>query len=72
MAFLFTVLGEWYVERKVIGRGTFSCSGVEFKTMTDGYGRYLDWDGVVFMWDCAMCTEQNMIDNHVLGIWLKA
>jgi hypothetical protein len=24
LAFLFTVLGEWWVERKVIGRGKFS------------------------------------------------
>jgi len=31
--------------------------------------RYLDWDGVIVMWHCALCAEQNMIDIF-LGTWL--
>ena len=31
IAFLFTVLGEWWVERKVISRGEFSMFCVAFR-----------------------------------------
>ena len=60
LAFLFTVLGEWWAEGKVIERGEWlllrllvlgGCWG-------DGLiiGRYVDWHGVRFGGNCALCA----------------
>ena len=59
LAFLFTVLGEWYVEKKVISRGIFSVEKLEigWKCSLLICGRYLDWDDIIIMWDCALCAK---------------
>lgn len=57
LAFLFTVLGDWWVEKKVINRGknnVHSDLGVRILTIH----RHMDWDGIVIMWHCVMCTQQ--------------
>jgi hypothetical protein len=54
MAFLFTVIGEWWVERKVIGRGKLcdqtGCIDADSR-------RYMDRYDSVIMWNWVMCTE---------------
>jgi hypothetical protein len=57
LAFLFTVLGEWVVEKKVIGRGMVPLELDYWGDVLTRRCRYLDWDAVIFMWDCALCSE---------------
>lgn len=61
LAFLFTVLGEWWAEKKVINRGMFweKCRNTGHGLTTD---RYLDRDGVRSWRNCIMCTKQ-VIDS---------
>ena len=71
LAFLFTVLGEWWAEGKVISRGrvlflwAFSLRLFPFGAVgliADGFGdRYLDWDGVCVGWDCALCAVEDYV-----------
>jgi len=57
LAFLFTVLGEWWAEGKVIERGEWSfgccCGSVGAVLMMD---RYVDWHGVRSGGNCALCA----------------
>lgn len=55
LAFLFTVVGEWWVEGKVISRG-MSFVWCDVRGDADGVGRYHDWDGAVGWGDCAVCA----------------
>ena len=69
LAFLFTVLGEWWAEGKVISRGEFLCFvGVVCakRGLMDG-GRYLDWDGVCAGGDCAVCAVEEYLMGE--GVW---
>lgn len=57
MAFLFTVLGEWYVEGKVISRGMFLFSRISQKSSSltliedTGIGMALSLGGI------ALCVQ---------------
>lgn len=53
-AFLFTVIGEWWVEKKVISRGMFYFLLCHEPRLTGR--RYYDWDGVVYGGDCIVCS----------------
>jgi hypothetical protein len=57
MAFLFTVIGEWWVERKVISRGKKLSLLRILEDRTDRC-RYLDWNDIVIVWDSVMCSQQ--------------
>lgn len=65
LAFLFTVLGDWWVDSKVISRGmasniltiTIPCSRLTT-------GRYMDRDGVVTWRDSALRSEQ----DHMISL----
>jgi len=62
LAFLFTVLGEWWAEGKVIERGewllcfVFCYLGGIIGGRGLMMGRYVDWHGVRFGGDCALCA----------------
>ncbi|KAI0206113.1 hypothetical protein F4808DRAFT_192208 [Astrocystis sublimbata] len=59
LAFLFTVLGDWWVDKKVIDRGE---SHDLFKSITfTDQERHMGWDAIVFGWHRLVCTEQVMI-----------
>ena len=61
LAFLFTVLGDWWVDRKVISRGTQFCPKVGWVSfLTSIFYRYLDWDDSVTLWNSALCSKQVM------------
>lgn len=57
LAFLFTVLGEWWAEGKVISRGMLNWNC--FAVIEDGadLDRYLDRDGAGAGRDWAVCAE---------------
>ena len=54
LAFLFTVLGDWVVDRKVITWGAY----FPFLHMpsTNGACRYLAWYGACLWRDCLVCS----------------
>ena len=71
MAFLFTVLGEWYVEGKVISRGkTDRTSWVLTQPSSNPFPRSIDklivtryncGHDIFSCWHCIVCTEQVLI-----------
>ena len=63
LAFLFTVLGEWWAEGKVISRGRW-CYSVYF-TGADLIYRYLAWYGVCPGWHCAVRAVQSLLSSIV-------
>lgn len=62
LAFLFTVLGDWYVDKKVISRGMFNL--LVSHTLLTVFVRYLVWDGIVAWRYRSMCAKQDQI-KHV-------
>ena len=60
LAFLFTVVGEWYVEGKVISRGTFNIAPGSSTEHRLTPGRYWHRDGLIFSWNWALCAEQEV------------
>ncbi len=56
LAFLFTVLGDWWVDRKLINRGKIHQYIVN--NFAD-QGRYLDRDGSLIGWNSVMRTKQD-------------
>jgi hypothetical protein len=75
LAFLFTVIGEWFVDKKVIARGEFleitwfnslcSVSIVLAKRIVDGRLRYLDWHGDVHRWYSIVCSQQDRVTSLI-------
>ena len=61
-AFLFTVIGEWWVEKKVISRGELSAY---LKNLGADFGRYLDWYDIFVVRYCTLCAEQAQIDGFI-------
>lgn len=67
-AFLFTVLGEWWVEGKVISRGR-ACCYIQLRPIANLCTRYLDWHVFIRGWNCIVCTEQECLDSlMVVGV----
>jgi hypothetical protein len=64
MAFLFTVIGEWWVERKVISRGKRLSLLRILEDRTDRC-RYLDWNDIVIVWDSIMCSQQVWLNRRL-------
>lgn len=58
LAFLFTVLGEWWAEKKVISRGQSCAAEIGARRLT--YSRYLDRHGICARGHWAMCAEQDL------------
>ncbi|EWG40645.1 hypothetical protein FVEG_02962 [Fusarium verticillioides 7600] len=59
LAFLFTVLGDWYVDGKVISKGEF----VFFhSSLCIDHFRYCGWNGSYVGWNWFVCSEQALID----------
>ncbi len=62
LAFLFTVLGDWWVDKKVISRGQYMISflsalGIETLLNGHDYTRYMDRNDPVLMRHCLVCAE---------------
>ena len=71
LAFLFTVLGEWWAEGKVIGRG----EGIAFSSgmVADLVPRYVDWYGVRAGWDRFVHTIEEYSDTDgMIWRWLQS
>ena len=56
LAFLFTVLGEWWAEKKVISRGTLSLCSATGRKLT--MQRHMDWHGLCTWWYRVVRPEQ--------------
>ena len=54
LAFLFTVLGEWWAEGKVISRGKAFLSVSLLRQPWLILSRYLDWYGICSRWNCTL------------------
>ena len=64
LAFLFTVLGDWWVEGKAISRGVYLSADLFRYLSTLVYAnppRYRDWDASFSCWDCAVRAEQSWL-----------
>jgi len=61
LAFMFTVLGEWFAEKKVISRGMCDHSKT-YHTVVDK-GRYLDWDGSGAWWNRSLCSLKEFVTS---------
>lgn len=68
LAFLFAVLGDWYVDRKVISRGMFCHNAIIDIAIIDTGNRYLVRDGVILGWDRAMRPKQEQVMSDDLHI----
>ena len=71
LAFLFTVFGDWWVERKVISRGKLFSSSKKPKINHQLLRRHLDWDGSFIIWNSALRPkqEQLILDKPILLHW---
>jgi hypothetical protein len=66
LAFLFTVLGEWWAEKKVISRGTFRSSLGESSTAQSlTLHRHLDRHGTGAWWHCLVRTKQVVVYTRI-------
>ena len=73
LAFLFTVLGEWWVEGKVISRGVFSPPPPLHSSLSSWYGSLADsnavplknidtWIGMAFvLGGIALCVQSKNV-----------
>lgn len=59
LAFLFTVLGDWYVDGKVISKGEFV---FVHSYLCIDHLRYCGWNGSYVGWNWVVCSEQALID----------
>ncbi|RYP48203.1 hypothetical protein DL768_005863 [Monosporascus sp. mg162] len=51
LAFLFTVLGDWWVDKKVISRGRFyGADGLKYRNGLLIFERHLDRNGAISLW----------------------
>lgn len=76
LAFLFTVIGEWWVESKVISRGMFSaptdwmsCRFVPVLVhsafpLTTPQSRHLHWHGSIVVRYRSVCPQQDQVLSH--------
>jgi hypothetical protein len=61
LAFLFTVLGEWWVEGKGIARGEFCIEFLWGSEADFDWDRYLGGYGVGAWWDWALCAFEEYL-----------
>jgi hypothetical protein len=61
LAFLFTVFGDWWVERKVISRGKLFSSSYKPRINHQLLCRHLDWDGSFIIWNSALRPKQEQL-----------
>lgn len=67
LAFLFTVLGEWWAEKKVISRGTLQLGlGVSYAPQKLTYHRHLDRHGIRARRHRLVRTKQVVIDKYIV------
>lgn len=63
MAFLFTVIGEWLVEGKVISRGmqipNLQCRDLGKGNANNGH-RYWRWNASLSGGHCLVCLQQDL------------